>query len=200
MKTTRQSGFNLLELMFTLAVAAIVLGIGIPNMRDLVRNSRIAAETNDLVIGFHAGRSEAVKRRANVTLCASSDPAAEAPSCSVNFAEGWVVFVDRNGNGEVDLDPDPDVSDAVIESHGPMRSGLNTTSESNYFAFAASGFGRDLPALGARLFNLLICDSRGNDDLGDGRSAARLLAISSTGRPQIFNTVAEVNARTGGCP
>lgn len=200
MKTNRQSGFNLLELMFTLAVAAIVLGIGIPNMRDLVRNSRIAAETNDLVIGFHAGRSEAVKRRANVTLCAASDSAAEAPTCGTSFSEGWIVFVDRNGNGVVDLDVDPEISDAVIESHAPMRSGLTATAESNYFAFAASGFGRDLTALGTRLSNLLVCDSRGNDDLGDGRSAARLLAISSTGRPQILNTVAEVNARTGGCP
>ena len=200
MKRTTQHGFNLLELMFTLAVAAVVLGIGVPNMRDLVRNSRIAAETNDLVIGFHAGRSEAVKQRANVTLCASADSAAAAPTCGTSFYEGWVVFVDRNGNGSVDLDPDPEISDAVIEAHGPMRQGLTVTSENNYFAFAASGFGRDLPALGARLSNVLVCDSRGNDDVGDGRSAARLLTISGTGRPQILNSVNDVDTRTGGCP
>lgn len=200
MVETRQHGFNLLELMFTLAVAAIVLGIGIPNLRDLARNSRIAAETNDLVIGFHAGRSEAVKRRANVTLCASSDASAEAPTCSANFYEGWVVFVDRNGNGSVDLDADPEVSDAVIEAHGQMRQGLSLTSENNYYAFAPSGFGRDLPGMGARTSYVLVCDSRGNDDLGDGRSAARLLTVSSTGRPQILNGVADVDARSEGCP
>ncbi len=200
MKTHRQFGFTLLELMFTLAVATIVLGIGIPNMRDLIRNSRVAAETNDLVIGFHAGKSEAVKRRENVTFCATEDATAEAPECGGSFYDGWIVFVDRNGNGVVDTDADPEISDVVIESHGPMRQGLTATAENNYFAFAASGFGRDLPDMGARLTNLLVCDSRGNDDQGDGRSAARLLAISTTGRPQVFNTVAEVDARTGGCP
>lgn len=200
MKKTRQNGFTLLELMFTVAIAAVVIGIGVPNMRDLIRNSRIAAETNDLVIGFHAGRSEAVKRRSTVTLCASSDAAAEAPTCGASFYDGWVVFVDRNGNGAVDLDADPELSDAVIEAHGQMRTGVTMTSDSNYFAFAPSGFGRDLSGMGTRTTNVLVCDYRGNDDLGDGRSAARLLAISSTGRPQIFKTVADVDNLSGGCP
>lgn len=200
MVETRQHGFNLLELMFTLAVAAIVLGIGIPNLRDLARNSRIAAETNDLVIGFHAGRSEAVKQRANVTLCASPDASAETPTCGTDFFEGWMVFVDRNGNGAVDLDADPEISDVVIEAHGPMRAGLAVNSDNNYFAFAPSGFGRDLAGLGTRASYLLVCDSRGNEDVGDGRSAARVLVISSTGRPQLLNSVADVDARTGGCP
>lgn len=200
MKITRQSGVTLLELMFTLALLAVVLGFGAPSMWDLFRNSRVAAETNDLVIGFHAGRSEAVKQRANVVLCASSNPTAEEPGCGSSFFEGWIVFTDRNGNGSLDLDPNPELSDAVVEAHGPMRSGLTVVAESNYAAFGPSGFARDIASLGTGTTYVLICDDRGNEDQGGGRSAARLIAISTTGRPQLLDTVADINARTGGCP
>ncbi len=200
MRTTRQSGVTLLELMFTIAVVAIVVGVGTPGIWNLVRNSRIAADTNDLVIGFHAGRSEAVKRRSNVVLCASSNPNDETPACGASFYEGWIVFVDRNGNGAIDTNADPQITDLMVEAHGPMREGLSVLAENNYFAFSPSGFGRNLPGMGDRLSNILICDDRGSDDQGDGRAAARVIAVSPTGRPQVLNTVAEVLARTGGCP
>lgn len=193
-------GFTLLELLFTIAVAAIVIGIGTPNLINLVRNSKIAADTNDLVIGFHAGRSEAVKQRAIIVLCASNDAEVETPTCSANFNDGWVVFVDRNGNGQIDTNPDPEITDLVIEAHGPIRDGLSVTAENSYFAFSPSGFGRDIAGMGNRLTNILVCDPRGNEDLGGGRSAARLITVTATGRPQVLNSVAEVNARTGGCP
>lgn len=193
-------GFTLLELMFTVAIGAIVISIGAPNLVSLVRNNRIAADTNDLIIGLHSGRSEAVKQRSTVVLCASGDYDAETPGCSASFSQGWIVFIDRNGNGQVDVNADPELSDVVVESHGPMRDGLLVAAENNYFALSPAGFGRDIPGMGTRLSNILICDERGNSDLGGGRSAARVIAVSATGRPQVLNMVADVNARTGGCP
>lgn len=193
-------GFTLLELLVTIAVGAIVISIGAPNLVSLIRNNRIAADTNDLVIGLHSSRSEAVKRRSNVVFCASNDHDSDVPSCSTSFSQGWIVFVDRNGNGEIDSNADPELSDIVVEAHGPMRDGLLVSAESNYFALSPAGFGRDIPGMGARLQNILVCDERGNADLGGGRSAARLVAVSATGRPQVLNSVADVNARTDGCP
>lgn len=200
MKRKRYMGFTLLELMFTIAIGAIVIGIGVPNLVNLVRNNRIAADTNDLVIGLHAGRSEAVKQRSTVVMCASGEYDQANPSCGTSFAQGWIVFVDRNANGEFDENADPELSDLVVEAHGPMRDGLLVSTENNYFALSPSGFGRDIAGMGGRLANILVCDERGNSDLGGGRSAARLIAVSATGRPQVLNSVAEVDARTGGCP
>lgn len=200
MKKTKLMGFTLMELLFTLAVGAIVISIGAPNLVSLIRNNRIAADTNDLIIGLHSSRSEAVKRRSSVVFCASSDHDAEVPSCSESFSQGWIVFVDRNGNGEIDTNADPELSDVVVEAHGPMRDGLLVVAENNYFALSPSGFARDIPGMGARLENILVCDERGNADLGDGRSAARVVAVSATGRPQVLNSVADVDARTEGCP
>lgn len=183
-----------------LTVVAVVIGVGAPAFGNLLKNNRIAADTNDLVIGMHAGRSAAVKQRAPVVLCASDDPTAAAPTCGANFSNGWVVFVDRNGNGQIDADPDPTIDDTVIEAHGPMRRGLVVAADNNYLAFSPAGFELDVPGMGVSTSNVLVCDDRGNADLGGGRSAARLIAVTATGRPQVLNSVVEINSRTGGCP
>ena len=43
----RPYGFTLIELMITLAIAAIVLAIGVPSFQGMMRNNRTAAQTTD---------------------------------------------------------------------------------------------------------------------------------------------------------
>ena len=69
----KQAGFTLIELMFTIVVLAVLLGIGVPNFRDFVRNSRLTSAANDLLTDVNLARSEAVKRRVPVTLCKSAN-------------------------------------------------------------------------------------------------------------------------------
>ena len=51
---------------------------------------------------------------------------------------------------------------------------------------------------------LLFCDDRGNRDVGNGDSTARVVFVSPTGRPQLLRdtvAVADAAAATGGvCP
>jgi len=104
MEPKNQAGFTLWELLVTLLVAGILIGIGVPNLRDAQRNTSITGAANDLITGLLAARAEAVKRRVPVTLCASPDPSAANPVCSQNGAGangGFIVWVDENQN------PDP---------------------------------------------------------------------------------------------
>lgn len=80
-------GFTLIELMVTIAVLAILLAVAIPSYQTFVMNSRMASQTNDLITALSLARSEAVKRAANVTVCASSDGA----TCTGGWATGWIV-------------------------------------------------------------------------------------------------------------
>lgn len=80
-------GFTLIELMVTLAVAAILLGIAIPSYQNFTVNSRMASQANDLITALNLARSEAVKRGANVTICASSN----GTGCAGSWEQGWIV-------------------------------------------------------------------------------------------------------------
>lgn len=80
-------GFTLIELIVTIAIAAILLTIAIPNFRTFSMNNRMATQANDLITALNLARSEAVKRSANVTVCASSN----STSCTGTWAQGWIV-------------------------------------------------------------------------------------------------------------
>ena len=85
-------GFTLIELLVTLSVAAILLGVAVPNFQLFVMNNRMASQANDLITAFNMARSEAVKRAANVMVCAGT-------SCNVagSWTQGWIV-ADAAGN------------------------------------------------------------------------------------------------------
>ena len=53
----KQNGFTLVELMIGLAIAAIVLSIGVPSFGDLMRNNRMTTQVNELVGALNLARS-----------------------------------------------------------------------------------------------------------------------------------------------
>jgi len=85
----RIGGFTLFELMVTLAVAALILSLGVPGFRSFIQNNRATTHTNDLVTALNLGRSEATRRGASVLLCSSSDGA--TCSGSNDWSSGWIV-------------------------------------------------------------------------------------------------------------
>ena len=56
----RVRGVTLLELLVALAIGSILLGVGIPAYESVVRNNRLATDTNELVAAIHYARSEAI--------------------------------------------------------------------------------------------------------------------------------------------
>jgi len=111
----RDAGFSLLELMITIAVAGVLLGLAIPSFTSFVSDSKITSATNDLVYALQTARSESIKRSASVVLCPSTNATAVDPSCAGGYGDGWIVFADADSDGARDsgetvllqVDPQP---------------------------------------------------------------------------------------------
>lgn len=88
-RKSREAGFSLVELMVTVTVLALLMGIGIPTFRDVSLGSRLSAAANDLLASIQLARSEAIKRNLTVTVCASSDGATCA--ASGGWQQGWII-------------------------------------------------------------------------------------------------------------
>lgn len=94
-----RAGFTLIELVMTVAVLAILIAIAAPSVRDLMMNTRLTSQTNDLLTDLAAARSEAVKREVQVGICTSDT----GTSCTTTAWDlGWIVFIDADKNGQPD--------------------------------------------------------------------------------------------------
>lgn len=125
MLMNRQSGFTLIELVIALAVAGILLGIGVPSFSSAIQNSRISSQYNQAVRAFFLARSEAVKASQFVVICPRSEPASLECGDETDWANGSIVFVDAGA--DVDDDASIDGDDTIISTE-PEFSGDNTIS------------------------------------------------------------------------
>jgi len=102
---TISGGFTILELVIVMAIAAILLAIGVPTFQYVTASNRIASEINGLLGDMQFARSEAIKEGQTVTICASSSPynACTGSPAGSAWQFGWIVFLDTNGNQQVDL-------------------------------------------------------------------------------------------------
>ena len=96
----KQSGFTLVELMVTVAIAGILLAVGMPSMREYILNGRITAVTNEMVGTLMVARSEAIRQNTTTCVCPITNAAAAVPVCvaSGNWETGWMAFSDFDNN------------------------------------------------------------------------------------------------------
>ena len=59
--TVNTKGFTLIELMVTLALAAILMAVAVPSITTFMRNAELTSCTNSLLAALNAERGEAMK-------------------------------------------------------------------------------------------------------------------------------------------
>src|SRR5215475_11557742 len=97
MKRKRQNGFTMTELLVTMAIVAILLGIAVPSYRYITNSYRLSGEINSLLGDMQFARAEAIKEGRSVVVCASAAPYTSC-SNSTTWNAGWIVFSDANNN------------------------------------------------------------------------------------------------------
>jgi prepilin-type N-terminal cleavage/methylation domain-containing protein len=190
MSKRAENGFTLYELMITLLIVGVVMTFGIPNLTTFTQNSRITTTSNDLHAAFQVARSEAARAKANVTICASDNSMAPAADCQGDWEDGFIIFVDRNG----DL-ARSGANETVLRSHPAIADGVNLVVANNagYFSYAPTGLGRGNVGGVAAVSQILICDDRGLVEISKDFSAGRLLVATPLGRAHVLRDYGQVN-------
>jgi type IV fimbrial biogenesis protein FimT len=98
----RHSGFTTIELMTTVLIAGIVVGLAVPSYSRFVASARVTEQTNDLVGAMQLARSEAIKRNRQMFLCRTSN--LTQTNCENGDASwiNWMIVANASdGTGEV---------------------------------------------------------------------------------------------------
>lgn len=183
MDSKSQQGFTLYELLITVMIVGVILTFGVPNLIQFAHNSRMTSTANDLHAAFQLARSEAARARTNITICASADPMGATSDCDGTWDQGYIVFVDDDGDvlrsGPVET---------VLRAHPPVEEGVNLrfAGDARYFSYAGTGLGRGDVGIGPAVSQVVMCDKRGNITAAGGNSAARLFVATPLGRATIL--------------
>ena len=176
-------GFTLYELLTTVLIVGVILAFGIPNLRAFTQNSRMTSTANDLLATFHLARSESSRAKTNITICASSNSMAAAANCGGTWDQGYIVFVDEDG----DVDRD-NAKESVLRANPAIADGVSFAVENDaaYFSYSSTGLGRQGVDGKTEMSRVVMCDERGNVIAAGGSSAARLFIVTPLGRATIL--------------
>lgn len=127
-RTSRfNAGFTLVELIATMAVLAIVAGMAAPSLVDVIARNRAYSAQVEISAYLALARTEAARRNVPVVLSATT------PVANNEYAGGWQLWADLNGNGI--LDP----GEPIIRTHEPLTGRMVLRGPAN-ISYAPTGF------------------------------------------------------------
>lgn len=178
-KKKRTRGVTLVELVFVLMAAAIVVAIGIPALLRMTDDARLVSGTNSLLASILLARSEAISRHERVVLCKSAT--GDVCSADAGWEQGWIVFHDANNNAEVD----PGESILLREQSLGSRIKLTgNTPVAKYLSYTPDGSTKYASGgFQAGTFTVCLRSHAG--------SQARTVVIYKSGRPRIAKTTVD---------
>jgi len=177
-------GFTLVELLVTIVVLSILLGLAVPAFRSFMQNDQQWTQTNNLVLALNAARSEAIKNDAvllpilgGAQICSSNTGLA---CTGTPWNQGWIVLGADPAN--------PGNPPKVLQAVGALPTGttLNELNNNLSITFLSNGALNTSPAALNAVTPVVfkMCDVR-------GAAFARYLQVSLMGRVVASSTAGQ---------
>ncbi|RLV59622.1 prepilin-type N-terminal cleavage/methylation domain-containing protein [Parashewanella curva] len=136
-------GVTLVELIITIAIAAILLAVGVLSLRSLYEGTRANSNIERIQNTFHFARNQAISLGRRVKICPS-----DGDTCTNNWIQGAIVFTDDNGNLKKDGD------EVILNRIPAFDDSDHIKSPHSSYTFSATGF------LASRAGSLTYCPSK----------------------------------------
>ena len=159
---TRAAAFTVLELLVTLAVAAILLLTAVPSFQQFTQRQKMKVAVNSLHNGLLLARNEAVHRNVPVVACPGDDT--DGCTGDRDWSNGWIVFPDLNDDRQRQAG-----ETLLLHGQGSGNPFVNSSPGRTSIRFLGDG---TTPGSNA---NISFCG-------GGGPPHARKLVISNIGR------------------
>ncbi|MGH8616858.1 MAG: GspH/FimT family pseudopilin [Burkholderiales bacterium] len=157
-------GFTLIEMMVVIAIAAILLTIGLPNLRDFLADQRVRTAASDLVSEIALARARAIQDSRRVYF----------QRTAVDWKDGWIIFVDQNSNGAYDNGEEIKISQGLP---GRLRICSTVTDFGTNLIFRPDGRVVRTTAVGAN-DGLYLVDELGDTDPTNNKIRGLLFGTS----------------------
>jgi type IV fimbrial biogenesis protein FimT len=179
---SRARGFTIVELMITVAVAAILLIIAVPSFRNIINSNRLTTATNTLVNALNTARMEAIKRNASVQFCSNS----ATNNTSDNLGTGC-----GTDGGAVVLQTTSTTTTQVLDSAQGLVAPVQLSGDITAIRFNSQGIGYEAGTSSApftgTVATLCVADLSSNNRIAIGMTTGTIIATTTT-------------TSTGACP
>lgn len=122
-------GFTLVELLVTMVVVGILVGVAFPAARDMYTRGQVSSSVNDMVMAVNIARSEGARRGGQVELRATTPDDEEN-----EWGPGWTVVDARDdtvlqtfgdAGGNLTLDGTDEVTAVAFDARGMPAAALS---------------------------------------------------------------------------
>jgi type IV fimbrial biogenesis protein FimT len=165
------AGVTLLELLIAIAIAAIVLSLGLPQWGSWSAEQTLRDRADALLHTLDRARSEAVKRGSRVDVC--PEAGGGCPGLPAGWESGWRVVVPATPGGDVpaiDVVREPRAADGVtIRGNRPIA---------DYVSYTSLGYARRTDG-SLQMGTFVVCRS--------GHKARKVI-LANSGRARIEQT------------